>query len=375
MRTGFDGHVDLSEVLAKLELELSHAIALRSSEPLRLAILRGRASVVVTLPLEAGHMRVSADALSLSRQHPGSPSDPPLNYADFFAEVSSLWSIAKAAEDASLERARGLVAGLFLDDRWNPAQLLDWAPLIEGSIYGVGARIVDVLDRMRRLVRDACFTRSADADTLVVSYRRFVDALGRTTLIGTDAGAPWLPRMAARFSWSRWTPSFPLTRERDLLSAAIGARAASRFGPTIIEHYFGALRRAEYAHYALDAIVGLSGIGMRHSTERKAIIQSLHEEVAKLSDRAMPGFQMVVTGHTEARRLLTEGRGSDFGTTTRWKDAFNLDPSGRMPVFGIIEGAVQDPVSKFVRASKTTGPISPFLARVGFYRAWDISQS
>jgi hypothetical protein len=133
-----------------------------------------------------------------------------------------------------------------------------------------------------------CTVRGAlsrpDAVELVIGYRTFVDTLARTTLFATDAGAPWLAEGASVFEWSKWTPSFPLIRERDLRSAAIGARVASLFGPTVIESYLNALRRTRHSLFALDAIVGLTAIGLRHPGAREAVLRSVEKEVAKIPD-------------------------------------------------------------------------------------------
>ena len=245
------------------------------------------------------------------------------------------------------------------------------------STGGMGAARRGHRMRRRRLDRHGPRPRAAhraqrlsrpDADKLVISYRTFVETLACTTFFGTDAGAQWLAEVALVFEWSKWTPSFRLVRERDLRSAAIGARAASRFGPAVIERYVDTLRRARHPLFALDAVVGLTAIGVRHRGECEAPLRSLEKEVAKIPDSAMPAIEVVAVGHAHARRLLSGERSGDGGSLSRCQDAFNLDDRGRMPIFVCLAGAVEKPPSSFVRAN--TKPKSPKLEKELFFRAW-----
>jgi hypothetical protein len=255
-------------------MELRLGLALRESRTLRTTILGDATSVTVDLPMDAGYMAISADGLQLFRGRQAEPGGPSIhNYSDLIGSAQFQSSIAKEATDAAEEGARRLVTDLIFKDRWDYAQLAKWAPLSEVTAYDVAGRIAMSLDRMRRTVHDACALSRPDADELVIGYRTFVETLARTTLFATDAGAPWLAEVALAFEWSKWTPSFPLIRERDLRSAAIGARAASRFGPTVVERYLNALRRARHPLFALDAIIGLTAIGLRNPGEREALLK------------------------------------------------------------------------------------------------------
>jgi hypothetical protein len=363
---------DIAGALARLEMELRLGLALRESRPLRAAILGDAASVTVDLPMDAGYMAISADGLQLSRGRHAEPGGGPIhNYSDLIDSAPLQSSIAKEATDVAEEGARRLVTDLIFNDRWDYGRLAKWAPLAEVTAYDVAGRIAMGLDRMRRTVHDACALSRPEADELVIGYRTLVETLARTTLFATDAGAPWLAEVALAFEWSKWTPSFPLIRERDLRSAAIGARAASRFGPTVIERYLDALRRARHPLFALDAIVGLTAIGLRHPDEREALFRSLEKEIAKIPEGAMPAFEVVAIGHAHARRLLSGerwGDEADSGPSRRRQDAFNLDDRGRMPIFACLAGAVEKPPSSFARAS--TKPKLPKLEKELFFRAW-----
>jgi hypothetical protein len=168
----------------------------------------------------------------------------------------------------------------------------------------------------------------------------------------------------------QWTPSFPLARERDRWATLIGARAASRFGPALIDRYLEALRRASHPPNALDALIGLAAIGLRYPKERSVLVRSLDQEYAKLRDRKMLRPEIVATGHAEARRVLTEKTPMRLASINQQEDAFNLDLGGRMPVFGLIPGAIESPAWTFIPASNEATPMSPRVARDTFVRAW-----
>jgi hypothetical protein len=360
---------DIAGALARFEMELRLGLALRDSRPLRAAVLGDAASVLVNLPMGAGYMAISVDGVRLFRGHRAEPGGgPALSHSDLVGSAPLQSSIAKEATDAVEEGARRLVTDLIFNDRWDYGRLAEWAPLAEVTAYDVTGGIAMGLDRMRRTVHDACALSRPDADELVIGYRTFVETLARTTLFATDAGAPWLAEVASVFEWSKWTPSFPLVRERDLRSAAIGARAASRFGPAVIERYLEALRRARHPLFALDAMVGLTAIGLRHPGEREALLRSLEKEVAKTPGGAMSAIEVVVEGHAHARRLLGGERSRDGGSLSRRQDAFNLDDRGRMPIFACLARAVEKPANSFVRAD--TKPKSPKLEKELFFRAW-----
>ena len=69
--------------------------------------------------------------------------------------------------------------------------------------------------------------------------------------------SPWLNVMASQFSWTMWTPTFPLLRERTAWLAACAARPALAFGEPVIGRYLAALSKAEHPMKAFDALFGL----------------------------------------------------------------------------------------------------------------------
>lgn len=362
----------LSESLAKLELELRLAIALAQSGALRARVLAGRNVLLLVLPLRAGWVRVSSQQLSISRELPSDSSGvEPTSYLDLLdgaalsAETDDTGALA-----AANETARNLVVSLFQEDRLNFSRLMEWAPVIESSAHTVASRVVETLDEMRRTVHEACVNDRPEADQLASSYRRLVDALGRATFLSSNFGSHWLSEAAASFDWTSWTPSLPLMRERDLRSAAIAARTASRLGPHVLDKYLAGLRTAQDPLIAVDALVGITAIGLRYPAERAALIGSLDADLEHLSDRSVLAPELVARGYSEARRQLTDGVSDMNASFSPRADALALDPKGRMLIFRHLATAIDGPVSKFVGSSSSASSATPGGARKIFLRAW-----
>lgn len=362
----------LSDSLAKLELELRLAIALQQSEALRLRVLAGRKVLLLILPLRAGWARVSSEQLSISRELPSDCSDVELTS---YLELLDSTAVSAATDDtgalaAANEIARNLVVSLFQEDRLNFSRLMEWAPVIESSAHTFASKIVATLDEMRRTVHEACVNNRPDADQFASSYRRLVDALGRATLLSSNFGSHWLSEAAASFDWTSWTPSFPLMRERDLRSAAIAARTASRLGPHVLEKYLAALRKAQDPLIAVDALVGITAIGLRYPVERAALIGSLDADLEHRFDRSVLAPELVARGYLEARWQLTDGISDMNASLSPRADALALDSKGRMLIFRDLATAIDGPVSKFVASSSSASSATPSGARKIFLRAW-----
>ena len=180
----------------RLEKELSLVLALQESRPLRLTVLAGHIVLLIALPLDGGWIRISRDRFSISRERPPDPDDTPSRpYLDLLEDGPLTPTIeGKRAMDAANLQATKLLSCLFSDDRRSYNQLTEWAPLTESSLYEVASRIMTVLDATRPEFYDACVKDRPTADELALRYRRLVNALGRTTLLSTDAGSPWLAR-------------------------------------------------------------------------------------------------------------------------------------------------------------------------------------
>jgi len=104
-------------------------------------------------------------------------------------------------------------------------------------------------------------------------------------LLASDAQCrPWLNDMASRLSWTMWTPTLPLLRERTTWLAACAARSAVAFGEPVIGKYLATLSKAEHPMKAFDALFGLVAIALG----RKVVAASILSEIGFLK-RALDG--------------------------------------------------------------------------------------
>ncbi len=368
--------MELGRAFAGLEEQLRLAIGLRSSRSLRLIALAGRKTLHIQFAKEASWGVVTSQAFVLLRERPvafGKPLSRP--FAELLKDGALLAALARPGilERASAGAAR-LLAGILDSDRRTFTQLAKWTPVIEIPVYAIAARLMAVLDLTREGVLAVFATGDPDADRLTLSYQKLVRALERTTLIATEAGSSWLAAMAASFEWGNWSPSFPLTRERTLLGSLIGARAASRFGPGVVDDYFASLARARHPVHALDAIVGLTAIGLRHAAQGGTIARRLERMEADRSDDRFPSAGVVSLARNQAVRLLGEGGSASPLLSTNWRqDAFGTDAQGHLRVLKLLPGALDASPSKFVRPGGELTAPSSRMAREAFERAWGSS--
>ncbi|WP_295684125.1 hypothetical protein [uncultured Nevskia sp.] len=357
--------VDLLMVIAQVEAELQLAGALRDSHELRRRVLGERSVLVGKLPSDAW-IRVTVGSFELTRH-------PPLEH-DATETLPFEQILGRTADELEVEpsqpRTGELIRTLFRDDRGAFRQLLEWAPLIEHSSYKLVARMSTALDQMRAAVHTAVRQKLPQVDELVTVYHRFVLALGRTTLLSTDSGSAWLAGLAARFNWIRWTPSFPLIRERDMWSAAIAARSASRFGPLVIDAYLAAFRRSRHPMYALDSLIALVAIGLRHPGEREALLDSLDREMALLPSREILRRDIVEAAYGDARRAMLGELPKHLGGPSRLHNAFALDAAHRVPIFQLIGDAIGLPAHELIPTLEREKTPSVPRARERFIDAW-----
>lgn len=133
------------------------------------------------------------------------------------------------------------------------AALLRWAPLIERNAYLVALRLTAYLAALRTAIPSLT---NAEARVMRIRCWTMATKIGRLMLLasGREAGS-WLLPMAKRQVWEQWTPSLPLTRERSLWLALIGARLAAATGEMVIDNYLAALARSRHPRIAYDALL------------------------------------------------------------------------------------------------------------------------
>jgi hypothetical protein len=75
--------------------------------------------------------------------------------------------------------------------------------------------------------------------------------------------------MAKSFTWTNWTPTFPLVRERTVWLSAAAARSAIAFGAAVVDRYVDALVRATHITQLFDALFGLTAIALSDQDEAR----------------------------------------------------------------------------------------------------------
>lgn len=359
---------DLGTALARLEDYLSFALALKSERDLRLAVLAGRQECEAPLSQRTGLVRITEADFSITRQviPDGAPASP--TFVDLLDDPGVVRILTRLrAQDAIGGKARELVGALVEGDRTNFKKLLEWSAIIEGPAYGIATRITAALDELRPEVRAASAGHVDSGGRLVLAYYKLLETLERATLIATEPGSPWLIEMAASFTWEVWTPSFSLVRERTVWSMLIGARAASRFGSAMIDGYLEALLRAEHNIMRIDAIVGLTAIGIREPDQRNSIVERLTRTVETL--RA-PNACEIALLWAQAQRLLTgKQQMPSLSYGDRLRNALANDASGQMRVVKLLPAALDGPAWKFVPPASERRPASVSAAQTAFTRA------
>jgi hypothetical protein len=150
--------------------------------------------------------------------------------------------------------------------------------------------------------------------------------------------------MAASFTWTKWTPTLPLVRERTVWLAAAAARSAVAFGAGVVDRYADILRRATHVTQIIDALFGLASIGLSDGNVRQAIAGLIAAEGNVAARRLMTGAEFGEAAFRSAASCLTEKEDEtpvDYDLLDRlsWRpaslrglgtpEAFRLDPTAR----------------------------------------------
>ena len=148
--------------------------------------------------------------------------------------------------------------------------------------------------------------------------------------------------MANSFTWTYWTPTFPLIRERTIWLAAAAARSAIAFGTAVVDRYIDALSRASHVMKLFDALFGLAAIALSDNAAHESIANRILVESTNAAHRHIVGAEfagaafrsaincLIRTQNADAREAVFLDRlswrpGSLRGLATR--DAFRLDPT------------------------------------------------
>ena len=103
----------------------------------------------------------------------------------------------------------------------------------------------------------------------LAAYWSLVHASARATVLAcTPEARPWLVEMSRTFTWSRWTPTFNLNRDRTIWLTACGVHAAAAFGPDVVDPYLSILGAARHPFTSFDALAGLLAIAESYALRR-----------------------------------------------------------------------------------------------------------
>lgn len=366
-----DPEVQFAQALTGLERILHLSIGLRVSSSLRRIALAGRLVVVTSLSRGAGWARLTGGGFTVSRERPMDAAlDETRPFASLLddAALTAALAVVRGSEQDGRAATR-LMVGILADERGMYSRLAEWGPLVEPMLYTIGTRLATVLGATKAEVREACIERRPSADHLVRSYRNLAFTMGRAALMATDAAQPWLTVLAEGGVWTNGTPSLPLIRQRNVWSVLIGARVASRFGISAVDGYFEALARSRRPLEALDALVALTAISLRHPCARADISTRLDVELNQMSMRMGTLPDNVALAYMEFKRAVDPAPSSGLLPFSRFADGFGTDRDGRMRAFRYLREAVEAPAWKFIPAAGEAEPGSNRLVIETFMRS------
>jgi hypothetical protein len=323
--TGFPEKEEaIASALVRMITELRVVMTLAADPVARLHALGGRDRVSFRFS-ESAYVSLDRSELRLERQGASglNREEVPQFARDNRVARSALASIRAG----SMEKEAGeMVRSLLRNDRQAFRRLHSWAPLVETSAYVVVATIMQILDGMRPNMLAAIERAHPESTELVRAYLRLSAVMGRANLLATgDGSRSWLLDMARSFSWQSWTPGIAFTRERSLWLAMCGARAAAEFGPDLIDDYLQAIQRSRHPTVAMDAISGLTAIGLRHGSARQEVVRGLRDVDVPARSRYDRTVSLAEFGRNQALAVL-EGKSEIDSRARGLRFAFDEDP-------------------------------------------------
>jgi len=313
-----------------------------------------------------------------------------LKTVDLALALASNPSLTDALKRA-VSRSALAAANKLLDPMWEMdampsraqyAVLRQWSPLLEQLAYKSGARLSILLDLLRPEIRKNLTADVENASPQMYLSWSALHVMANLILMASDAQCrPWLNDMASRLSWTMWTPTFPLLRERTAWLAACAARSAVAFGEPVIGQYLATLSKAEHPMKAFDGLFGLVAIALG----RKVVAASILSEIGSLK-RALDGrhvehadyFEMA---YHDAIRVISEAESREqaddaeilnldwrtqprIGCATRaalCTDPASFSASGRFVGFSILPAVV------------SAAPEEHYCATATVWRDFDVS--
>ena len=216
----------------------------------------------------------------------------------------------------ALSRTTLALAFRLLDPMWEVkgipsreqyALLHRWSPLLEQLAYKSGTRLSILLDLLRPEIRRN-LAEGENVGPQVYTYWSALHVMANLIMLASDAQSrPWLNDMASQLSWTIWTPTFPLLRERTVWLAACAARSAVAFGEPVIGQYLATLSKAEHPMKAFDALFGLVAIALDRKDSAASILSEIRSlKQAFVHDRHVPHADYFRMEYDDAMRTILE---------------------------------------------------------------------
>lgn len=270
-----------------------------------------------------------------------------MNFDHLVAQSVELQSMIERARPRVAETVSAAILPFLLPgvlpSRDEYLRLDRWAPLIERPAYRFCARALDELDLWRASALAEAVEDVSGEETVLERYYALIHTVAHLTLLCTGSGAtPWLSDMAKSFTWTNWTPTFPLVRERTVWLAAAAARSAIAFGAEVVDRYVDALDRATHVTQLFDALFGLTAIALSDGDVRDSIAGCIAAQAKVTTRRLTTGVEFAEAAYRSAANCLSRAEtgapvyqdllerlswrpGSLRGLGTR--EAFRVDPT------------------------------------------------
>jgi hypothetical protein len=261
------------------------------------------------------------------------------------------------------------------------AVLRQWSPLLEQLAYKSSARILNLIDLLRPEIIKHLTAGAQGTDARLSAYWSGLHVVAHLTLLASEPEArPWLTDMASQFSWTMWTPTFPLLRERTVWLAACAARSAIAFGEPVIGQYLATLSTAEHPMKAFDALFGLAAIALSRKVVAASILSEIRSLKEALGNQHLAHADYFRMAYDDAMRVISEAAYREQATDAEMR---NLDWGAPRMGLATRAGLCTDPASfsasgRFVGFSilptvVSAAPEEHYCATATVWRDFDVS--
>jgi hypothetical protein len=226
-----------------------------------------------------------------------------------------------AARSYASERLEAICGTSALPSRTQFAMLRPWSPLLEQLAYKAGARIMALLDMQRPEILQTLATGTPASNPPVEVYWSVLHDMAHLILFAAEEEAQsWLVDLASQLTWTRWTPTFALLRERTVWLAACAARSAIAFGEPVVGDYIIALSAAKHPMKAFDALFGLVAIALAHQGAAPAILMEVRSLKKALVNQRLAHADYFRLAYDDAIRTIAEAESIDHITPVEMQE-------------------------------------------------------